>query len=140
MLCSGCTAQWIVNLAGIDIGTSSGAVDRSVHVATGDCLLSFKISHYVFLTGGDILQIPRFSWVILVYVFHYIMYTLSGFLVRKTTLFPYFCISSKLIHQVTFLTVERFFAVSQPLKYNTADINQHRRCQMVHESCLLKMD
>ena len=53
VLCSGCTAQWIVNLAGIDIGTSSGALDRSVHVATGDCLLSFKIIHYLFYRRGN---------------------------------------------------------------------------------------
>ena len=35
VLCSGCTAQWIVNLAGVDIGAASGAVNRTINVETG---------------------------------------------------------------------------------------------------------
>ena len=85
VLCSGCTAQWIVNLAGVDIGAASGAVNRTINVATGASFCVSKLKFYIIcFQGAEILQVPRFSWVILVYVFHYTMYTLSGFLVRIT--------------------------------------------------------
>jgi len=72
-----CGCHWVISIARIDVSMNEN-FDADV--------------------GGSTLEVPRFSWLTLIFVLHYIVYTLSGFL-------------------VTLLTLERFLAITKPLKH-----------------------